>query len=165
MFHLRLNLPLAVLCCAIALFSASIIGCGDDDDDDDDDNGGVVNPPVDDPSDNEPPDDGDTDPPDGDPPVEEGVSFQNDIEPILDARCAIPGCHSGGNPTGGLNMETYANFQRGGQSGPTFIPGDGQNSRVVQRIDGGGMPQIGPPLDDDQIQLFIDWIDEGAEDN
>ena len=38
-------------------------------------------------------------------------------------------------------------------------------SLVVKRIDGGGMPPGGPPLDGDQIQLFIDWIDEGGENN
>lgn len=158
MFRFRSSFLLIALS-AFAIFSLSVftVGCGDDDDDDDDDNG-VITPPDDN---NQPPDDND----DEEPPVEEGVSFQNDIEPILDARCAIPGCHQGNNPTGGLNMETYANFQKGGNSGPVFIPGDSDNSLVVRRIDGGGMPAQGGPLSKAQIQLFKDWIDEGAKDN
>ena len=57
-------------------------------------------------------------------------------------------------------METYADFEKGG----VFNPGDSNGSVVIQRIDGGGMPPVGP-LADDQIQLFKDWIDEGAKNN
>ena len=96
---------------------------------------------------------------------EPAVSFKNDIQPILNATCAVPGCHVGNRPDGGLNQETYDNFKNGGRTGPAFIPGDGRNSLVVRKIDGGGMPRRRPPLNRDQIQLFIDWIDAGAEDN
>ena len=94
------------------------------------------------------------------PAPEPAVTFQVDILPILQARCAVPGCHAAPNPARGLNLETYADFARGG----VFNPGDSKNSKVVQRIDGGGMPP-GAPLADDQIQLFKDWIDDGAQDN
>lgn len=99
------------------------------------------------------------------PPVEEPkVSFQDDISPILEARCAIPGCHVAGGAAG-LDLGQYDAFKKGGNNGPAFVAGDGDGSLVVKRIDGGGMPPIPPALDDAQIQLFIDWIDEGAEDN
>ena len=88
------------------------------------------------------------------------VSFQADILPILQASCAVQFCHIGANPPKGLNLETYADFEKGG----VFNPGDSNGSVVIQRIDGGGMPP-GAPLDDAQIQLFKDWIDEGAENN
>ena len=94
------------------------------------------------------------------PAPEPAVTFQVDILPILQARCAVPGCHAAPNPARGLNLETYADFARGG----VFNPGDSKNSKVVQRIDGGGMPP-GAPLADDQIQRFKDWIDDGAQDN
>ena len=89
-----------------------------------------------------------------------GVSFQEDISPILQASCAVQGCHAGPNPPKGLNLETFADFEKGN----VFNPGDSNGSVVIQRIDGGGMPP-GAPLADDQIQLFKDWIDEGAENN
>ena len=88
------------------------------------------------------------------------VSFQEDILPILQASCALPGCHAAPNPARGLNLETYANFAKGN----VFNPGDSKGSEVIRRIDGGGMPP-GAPLDDAQIQFFKDWIDEGAQDN
>ena len=96
------------------------------------------------------------------PPVveEQGVSFKDDIQPILAERCAIPGCHAAPGAAG-LNLSQYDTFKDSG----AFEAGDGKGSLVVRRIDGGGMPPIPPPLDADQVQLFIDWIDEGAENN
>ena len=94
------------------------------------------------------------------PQPEPGVSFQEDIFPILQASCAFPGCHAAPNPARGLNLTTYADFEKGN----VFNPGDSKGSEVIRRIDGGGMPP-GGPLPKDQIQLFKDWIDEGAKNN
>ena len=109
------------------------------------------------------------DPPVGEPPpveepVVEGVSFKDDIQPILAEECALAGCHAVPGAAG-LDLTKYDTFKQGGNNGPGFDAGDGKGSLVVKRIDGGGMPLGRPPLDGDQIQLFIDWIDEGAENN
>lgn len=97
-------------------------------------------------------------------PVAPKTSFKDDIQPILAERCTNPGCHAA--PVGGgLDLTTYDTFKKGGNTGPGFVAGDGKGSLVVKRIDGGGMPLGGPPLDADQVQLFIDWIDEGAGNN
>lgn len=99
------------------------------------------------------------------PVVEEpGVSFKDDIQPILAERCAVPGCHAAPG-VAGLDLTQYDTFKKGGNGGAAFDAGNGEGSLVVRRIDGGGMPPIPPPLDADQVQLFIDWIDEGAENN
>ena len=92
------------------------------------------------------------------------VSFKADIQPILAERCALAGCHAAPGAAG-LDLTKYDTFKKGGNTGPGFVAGDGKGSTVVKRIDGGGMPPGGPPLDGDQIQLFTDWIDEGAENN
>ena len=92
------------------------------------------------------------------------VSFKKDIQPILAERCVIPGCHAAPG-AGGLDLTTYDTFKKGGKGGPTFAVGNGKGSLVVKRIDGGGMPPILPPLNADQVQLFVDWIDEGAKNN
>ena len=112
-----------------------------------------------------------TPPPETPPPAEEPVvieepkvSFKDDIQPILAERCALAGCHAAPGAAG-LDLTKYDTFKKGGNTGPAFAAGDGKGSLVVGRIDGGGMPPGGPPLDGDQIQLFIDWIDEGAENN
>ena len=97
-------------------------------------------------------------------PIVEGVSFKDDVQPILAERCAVPGCHAAPG-VAGLDLSKYDTFKKGGNGGPAFVAGNGNGSLVVKRIDGGGMPPGGPPLDADQVQLFIDWIDEGAENN
>ena len=92
------------------------------------------------------------------------ISFKNDIQHILAKRCAIPGCHAAPGVVG-LDLSKYDTFKKGGANGPAFVAGNGKGSLVVKRIDGGGMPPIPPPLNADQVQLFIDWIDEGAKNN
>ena len=92
------------------------------------------------------------------------VSFKDDIQPILAERCAVAGCHAAPG-AGGLNLSQYDTFKKGGNGGAAFAAGNGKGSLVVKRIDGGGMPPIPPPLNAEQVQLFVDWIDEGAENN
>ncbi len=92
------------------------------------------------------------------------VSFKDDIQPILAKRCAIPGCHVAGGAVG-LNLSQYDTFKKGSAHGPAFAAGNGKDSLIIKRIDGGGMPPGGPPLDAAQVQLFIDWIDQGAKNN
>ena len=93
------------------------------------------------------------------------ISFKNDIQPILAERCAVPGCHAAAGAVRGLDLSKYDTFKKGGANGPAFVAGNGKGSLVVKRIDGGGMPPIPPPFNAEQVQLFIDWIDEGAENN
>ena len=150
----------------ISVFLAAIFiaSCGDEGDTPEDTTGmtDVLQPTT--PSETPPPPlvEG---PPPADEVVEEpGVSFQDDIQPILAADCTLAGCHAAPGAAG-LDLSNYDSFKKGGNTGPGFTAGDGKGSTVVKRIDGGGMPLGRPPLDGDQIQLFIDWIDEGAENN
>jgi hypothetical protein len=86
------------------------------------------------------------------------VSFDIDIEPIIDSKCAIVGdggCHNGGNGAS-LDWRVFSNFQ-------------GKASSVKDRItrapgSDGKMPKIGT-LTNDQIQLIVCWVDQGAKDN
>ena len=91
------------------------------------------------------------------------VSFQNDILPTLTARCAFAGCHVAGGPDN-LDFSTYQTLKKGGEDGPVVIPGNPDESDIIEEIVSGRMPPGGPPLTDAQIQLFIDWINEGAMD-
>ena len=56
-----------------------------------------------------------------------------------------------------------------GDNGPAVIPGDAQNSLLVQKLQdtqtqGGVMPP-GGKMGDNLIQLFINWINAGAPNN
>ena len=160
MEYSRLNLlVIAISCLAVLVFPIFVTGCGDSGDGDDSMSGDVVAPdpePVSEPKPQleqqpeqqpEPPPqqqpeqqpEPEPQPQPEPPPLPEpppGVSFQKEILPILQASCAFQGCHAAPNPPKGLNLETYADFEKGG----VFNPGDSRGSVVIRRIDGGGMP-------------------------
>ena len=50
-------------------------------------------------------------------PVVAGVSFKDDIQPILAERCAVPGCHAAAGAARGLNLSQYDTFKKGGVTG------------------------------------------------
>ena len=157
------SVSIPILAISIFLSAIFIASCGDEGDSIEDTPGmtDVLQPTTTPPPTTQPPL---PEPPPVEEPVVEGISFKDDIQPILAERCTNPGCHAA--PVGGgLDLTEYDTFKKGGNTGPGFVAGDGKGSLVVKRIDGGGMPLGGPPLDGDQVQLFIDWIDEGAENN
>lgn len=155
------SVTLTIFSICILLTAGLISGCGDEGDPPTEmvtGNGDKTPDPDPDPTDPV------VDPDPVEPPPAPVVSFKDDIMPILAQTCAIADCHDN-TAARGLNLTTYDNFKKGGNSGPAFVAGDGNASLVVRRIDGGGMPPVGPPLNADQIQLFVDWINEGAENN
>ncbi len=100
----------------------------------------------------------------GEPPSIEGVSFRDDVMPIFEADCAA--CH--GN-FGGWDASTYTSVLGTGNNAPVIIPGDPDNSLLAQKMVGtqsigGIMPPAGL-LPDEEIQVILDWIEEGALDN
>ena len=93
-------------------------------------------------------------------------SFNADILPILTSRCAFAGCHVAGGPDG-INLRTYDAVIAGEEDDDddTVIAGNARRSELVEQIVEGEMPPNGPPLPAAQIQLIIDWINEGAKNN
>lgn len=87
------------------------------------------------------------------------AAFEQNLLPILTARCALAGCHVADGPHG-LDFRTYESFTAGGEHGPAFIPGNAEESAVVEEIVSGRMPPEGPPLTDAEIQAFKDWINQ-----
>ncbi len=91
-------------------------------------------------------------------------SFNTDIAPILTNRCATAECHVAGGPHD-IDLRTYDSLKAGGDDGAIVIAGDARESEIVEEIAEGKMPPEGPPLEAAQIQLIIDWINEGANNN
>ena len=92
-------------------------------------------------------------------------SFSADIAPILTNRCALSGCHVAGGPHG-VDLSTYDTLSAGGDDGAIVIAGNAKESEIVEEIVEGKMPPApNEPLEAAQIQLIIDWINEGAENN
>ena len=103
----------------------------------------------------------------GEPTGKESVRFSFDIAPLLVENCS--GCHIDAMQVrGGLRMDTFAQFLRGGDSGAIITPGRGEASLLVKKLrgtanDGERMPAGGrPALSEDSIALVSKWIDEGA---
>jgi uncharacterized membrane protein len=91
------------------------------------------------------------------------VSFANDIQPVLDSRCV--NCHGGERTSKGLSLKTYDTLTAGSENGPVVTPGDAANSPLAELVANGKMPKRGPKLTPDQVQLIVDWINQGAQNN
>jgi hypothetical protein len=84
-----------------------------------------------------------------------GVSYMDDVDPIVQGKCAITGCHVAGNPQGLPDYTVFANFQARANNDP---------GGIRQRVKTGDMPRTGS-LEDSEIVNILCWIDEGAQDN
>ena len=91
-------------------------------------------------------------------------SFSADIAPILTKRCATAKCHVVDGPHD-IDLRTYDTLMKGGDEGDIVIAGNARESEIVEEIAEGKMPPKGAPLNAAQIQLIIDWINEGAQNN
>jgi uncharacterized membrane protein len=91
------------------------------------------------------------------------IEFEDDVVPIFEDRCYD--CHTGNQPRGGFLATTYEGILEGGISGPGVVPGEPDESLVVQFIRGvrqPRMPRIGDPLPVDELHIIRQWIAAGA---
>ncbi len=88
-------------------------------------------------------------------------TYDGAVSSIFEESCTA--CHGS---LGGWTGTSYEEALNTGQGGPTIIPGDPDNSRLVQTMidthpDGVIMPPAGL-LPDDTVQIIIDWVAAGA---
>lgn len=115
---------------------------------------------------------------DPEPPVEpepDPTSFENDVQPILNAHCNYGGCHDFYEEAGQLDLTADVShselvnvdaFLFDGQK--RVIPSDTVNSVLVKLIKGletPAMPLNQQGLPDHKIHTITKWISEGALDN
>jgi mono/diheme cytochrome c family protein len=91
-----------------------------------------------------------------------GVSFQNDIKPIFERSCLR--CH-GSRREEGLDLRGYAVMMSGSDNGPVIVPGDADASLLITQVLSGEMPRRAPKLPAEQLQILVDWVNQGALDN
>lgn len=77
-----------------------------------------------------------------------GVSFQQSIRAIIDANCAISGCHVGAGRQDFRQLSVIQSNANG----------------IKSRIKSGSMPKTGS-LTSQEIELIVCWVDDGALDN
>jgi hypothetical protein len=85
----------------------------------------------------------------------EVVSFEQDVQPIVDLNCAISGCHVYGGEGVGL-LDTYSGVKAIVDSGDLEF-------RVFESPDN-PMPPTGQ-LGECDLELILRWINQGALDN
>jgi hypothetical protein len=83
-------------------------------------------------------------------------TWEGKYQALLRNRCDT--CH-GATKVGGLSLETYQNALEGGDSGPAIVPGDPDNSILVQKQATGNHPG---QLTLDELDQLIKWIQSGA---
>jgi hypothetical protein len=91
------------------------------------------------------------------------VSFSKDIAPILQNTCIS--CHGGDRTEKSLDLKTFASLMAGSENGAVITPGDAANSLLIQKVQSGNMPKRKPKLPADQIQMLVDWVNAGAQNN
>ncbi|WP_321390508.1 hypothetical protein [Emcibacter sp.] len=106
------------------------------------------------------------------------VSFSRDLAPLLRRKCAV--CHLTGKEAGGLALHPKAAWKslvNHPSSESHFLivePGAPEKSYLLMKLEGthidnGGsgaqMPFSAPPLDQDTINMFRTWIEDGATNN
>ncbi|MFQ5343472.1 MAG: c-type cytochrome domain-containing protein [Anaerolineae bacterium] len=86
----------------------------------------------------------------------EALSFSTDIEPALKANCVV--CHG---VAGGLNLSSYIWIMAGGNAGPAVVPGQPEQSLIVQVLEAGHFADLPASTKAD----LREWILAGAPDN
>jgi mono/diheme cytochrome c family protein len=94
-----------------------------------------------------------------------GSMFEAQIQPILAERCFT--CHGPENQKSGLRLDLQETAMHGGDTGAAIVPGDPDNSLLIQLVSGvepdRQMPPKGDPLTVEQIAVLKAWIAAGAE--
>ncbi len=85
------------------------------------------------------------------------LTYADTIGPIFVARCGH--CH-GDTALQGLKLTAYDTALAGGASGPAIIPGDPENSLLIQK-QSGDQPHFGQ-LSAEELSLVRAWIETGA---
>jgi nitrate/TMAO reductase-like tetraheme cytochrome c subunit len=85
------------------------------------------------------------------------LTYNATIGPLFKDRCGS--CHGSG-ALAGLNLTTYATAIKGGKDGPVIVPGDPDNSLLIQK-QSGATPHFGQ-LSASELQLVTGWIKAGA---
>lgn len=91
------------------------------------------------------------------PPPVSALTWEAGIGPVLTGKCVA--CHNSTSKLGGLDLTSYQAAELGGASGPLWISGEPDNSRILLVQSQGGHPgQLTP----EELELIRSWIEAGA---
>tara|TARA_B110000438_G_C15606066_1_gene560176 strand:- start:73 stop:468 length:396 start_codon:yes stop_codon:yes gene_type:complete len=93
----------------------------------------------------------------------QAVSFSAEVLPLLEKHCWE--CHSEDSAELGLKLNTYEGVMAGSDYGTIIDPGDADGSLLVDMIQSGDMPEDGDPVPPADLEVIMNWINEGAKNN
>ena len=104
---------------------------------------------------------------DADVSLSEVVVNNHDIEPLMLLHCTV--CHGVRRQEAGLDLRTRQSMLKGGKSGPAMVPGNPDESLLLQRARAGEMPpkkrevEAGVrQMSQGELDLLTQWIAQGA---
>jgi hypothetical protein len=116
-------------------------------------------------------------PPEPPPPSSFGPNFSEIQDEVFTPTCAVSGCHTGAGAPEGLRLDEANSFGMlvgvASSQAPSILrvaPGDPDDSYLIQKLEGTAsvgaqMPEGGPPLPQDRIDVIRQWITDGAIDD
>jgi cytochrome c553 len=89
------------------------------------------------------------------------LTFEQDVRPILKTHCFH--CHGeAGEKKGGLDVRLVRYLQQGGKHGAAIVASQPEQSRLLQMVKAGEMPEGKAKLPDQDIATLEKWIAQGA---
>lgn len=89
------------------------------------------------------------------------LALANRAQALLKTKCAR--CHGENRQESGLDLRSHDSILRGGESGPGVVPGQPEESLVLQRVRAGEMPpRNAGRLSPEEIGTLQQWIAAGA---
>ena len=97
---------------------------------------------------------------------EKTAFFRSQVEPILQHRCYSCHSHNAGTMESGLTLDWASGWQTGGNRGPAIIPGQPDNSLLIQAIrhTSAELKMPDDRLPAEEIRILEDWVRSGAPD-
>jgi hypothetical protein len=95
-------------------------------------------------------------------PLPARADFEKDVAPVIVKNCL--GCHNAGEARAGLDLTHRDGLLKGGKGGPVVVPGNPDESRLIERVAEGSMPpkKAGKPLPAEEVAALRDWVRSGA---
>ncbi|MCB1094375.1 MAG: hypothetical protein KDN22_02240 [Verrucomicrobiae bacterium] len=96
------------------------------------------------------------------------ISFQNNVKPLLEDQCLECHNHVDARNFAGLNLETRHSALNSGRNAPVIVPGDPQNSLLIQvlKLDSKhpvSMPAAQEKIEGVRLAILEKWIQQGAD--
>lgn len=94
---------------------------------------------------------------------EQATFFETKVRPVLADQCYK--CHGEKKHSGNLRVDSREAILKGGDFGPSMVPGDPEKSKIIEAIRYANHDLQMPPagkLPDEQIKALEDWVKMGA---